>query len=300
MPPTLNKHAQSRRRFLGSAAVTMLAVRLGIAGSARAEPAKESISSVSAFQRGVLMNDATPAASKSPTVVLVHGAWADGSSWAGVIPVLEAAGVAVVAPANPLRGVSVDAAYLAGVVGRIAGPVLLVGHSYGGVVISNAASQAKNVVGLVYVSAFIPEDGETVLAIANKATDSLLGPALRPAPYPTGAGSKPGTELFVDPASFHAVFCADLPDGQAAIMAATQRPAADVAFGEPTKSPAWKTLPSWAVVGTADKVIGVSGARLMAQRAGAHTTEVDGSHVVMISQPKAVADVILTAVKAVA
>jgi pimeloyl-ACP methyl ester carboxylesterase len=241
------------------------------------------------------MSQSTPTAGGRPTVVLVHGAWADGSSWAGVITALQQAGVAVAAPANPLRSLSGDSAYLASVVGQVAGPVLLVGHSYGGAVITNAASQAGNVAGLVYVAAFIPDEGESVLDLANQATDSLLGPALRPAQYPTGAGSKPGTELFIDPASFQAVFCADLPAAQAAVMAATQRPAADVAFGEPSKTPAWKTLPSWAAVGTADKAVGVTESLMMAQRAGASTVEVDASHVIMTSQPKAVSDLIHTA-----
>jgi pimeloyl-ACP methyl ester carboxylesterase len=165
-------------------------------------------------------------------------------------------------------------------------------------VITNAASQVDNVVGLVYVSAFIPDEGETILALSELATDSLLGPALRPAQYPTG-GAEPGAEFYIDPASFHEVFCADLPAEQAAVMAVSQRPGADVGFAEPTQNPAWKTLPSWAVVATADNAIGPTGAALMAQRSGAEVTEIDASHVVMMSQPQAVADVILTAVTAV-
>jgi pimeloyl-ACP methyl ester carboxylesterase len=239
-----------------------------------------------------------PAESAGPTVVLVHGSFADASGWAGVISILQAAGLNVMAPANPLRGLSADTAYIASVVSQVDGPVLLGAHSYGGAVITNAASQVDNVVGLVYVSAFIPDEGETILDLAGQATDSLLGPALLPAQYPTG-GAEPGTEFYIDPASFHEVFCADLPAEQAAVMAVSQRPGADVGFGEPTTNPAWKTLPSWAVVGTGDYTIGPSGALLMAQRSGAEVTEIDASHVLMISQPQVVADVILNAITAV-
>ena len=202
-----------------------------------------------------------PAAAAGPTVVLVHGSFADASGWAGVISILQAAGLNVMAPANPLRGLSADTAYIASVVSQIDGPVLLAAHSYGGAVITNAASQVDNVVGLVYVSAFIPDEGETILALSEQATDSLLGPALRPAQYPTG-GAEPGTEFYIDPASFHEVFCADLPAEQAAVMAVSQRPGADVGFGEPTQNPAWKTLPSWAVVATADNAIGSHRSRI--------------------------------------
>jgi pimeloyl-ACP methyl ester carboxylesterase len=241
----------------------------------------------------------TPGGTPRPTVVLVHGAFADASSWAGVIAILQGSGVDLVAPANPLRGLTADAAYIASVVSQIDGPVLLTAHSYGGAVITNAASQVDNVVGLVYVAAFIPDEGETILALASQATDSLLGPALRPAQYPSAGGGEPGTEFYIDPASFHEVFCADVPAEQAAIMAASQRPGADVGFGEPTANPAWKTIPSWAIVGTADNAIGPSGAAQMAARSGAVVTEVDASHVVMVSRPQAVADVIVAALAAV-
>lgn len=245
------------------------------------------------------MTEATPGASGAPTIVLVHGAFADGSGWSGVIAALTDHGLSVVAPSNPLRGIADDAAYIASFVQQVEGPVLLVGHSYGGAVITNAASRAENVVGLVYVGAFLPDDGETLQALAASATDSLVGPALRPAPYPTGDGATK-MEFSIDPASFHDVFCADVPDAQAEVMAITQRPLSELAFSEPTRDPAWKALPSWAVFGSADTVIGVTGLRAMAERANADAVEVDGaSHVVMISQPRAVTDVILAAVDAV-
>lgn len=246
------------------------------------------------------MTDATPTSATGPlTVVLVHGAFADASSWAGVIPILQAAGVAVLAPANPLRGISHDSAYIASVVSQIPGPVLLVGHSYGGAVITNAGALADNLRGLVYVCAFIPDEGETLQDLAAQATDSLVLPALRPASYPTTPDSAPGAEFTISPEAFHAVFCADLTAEQAAIMAVSQRPLAEVSFSEKTQNPAWKSSPSWAVISPRDVVIGPSGERLMAERSGATIIELDASHVVMLSQPQGVADVILTAAKAV-
>ena len=199
------------------------------------------------------------------------------------------------APANPLRSVASDAAYIASVVNQIPGPVLLVGHSYGGVVISNASPQAANVIGLVYVCAFIPDEGEALQTLAEQSTDSLLAPALRPAQYPTGEGQEPGVELYIDQAAFHDVFCADLPAEQAAIMAVSQRPGSALGFGEPSGPVGWKTLPSWALISPNDVTIGPSGERFMAERAGAVIVEVDASHVAMISQPQAVTDLILSA-----
>ena len=236
----------------------------------------------------------SPVAGSTPTVVLVHGAFADASGWSGVISLLQAQGIPTLAPANPLRGVSADAAYVANVVRQIDGPVILVGHSYGGVVITNASTMADNVVGLVYVAAFLPDEGESVQALAEQATDSLLGANLRPAVYPLPDGSE-GHELFIDAAAFHEVFCADLPAEEAAVLAVSQRPGADIGFGEPSGPAGWKTIPSWAVVATADMTIGVSGLRLMAERAGAITVEVDASHLVMMSQPEVVADTIRSA-----
>jgi hypothetical protein len=146
----------------------------------------------------------------------------------------------------------------------------------------------------VYVCAFIPDEGETIQGLAEQSTDSQLGPALRPAQYPSG-GDEPGIELYIDPAQFHAVFCADLPAEQAAIMAVSQRPGAAAGFGEPSGPVGWKTLPSWALISPNDLTIGGSGLRFMAERAGAVIAEVDASHVAMISQPEATADLILSA-----
>jgi pimeloyl-ACP methyl ester carboxylesterase len=239
-------------------------------------------------------NAATPL-----TVVLVHGAFADASSWTGVIERLQAGGVQVVAPANPLRGISIDSAYIASVLDQIPGPVLAVGHSYGGAVITNAATRARNVVGLVYVAAFATDEGERLSDAESTSKDSVLNTVLVPLHYPTGQGAETAVEFAINPAHFHDAFAADLPAEQTAVMAATQRPAAELAFSEPSGVPAWKTLPAWTVVATGDKAAGSDVIRSMARRAGATITEVEGSHVIMISQPQAVTDVILTAVAAV-
>jgi pimeloyl-ACP methyl ester carboxylesterase len=284
-------------RLAGAGAVAVIATtHIGISQGA-AQPLR---SSNVTTQEGIIMSTASPTANNSPlTVVLVHGAFADASGWAGVIAALAGNGPTIVAPPNPLRGVSADSAYIASFLQQIKGPVLLVGHSYGGAVITNAASRVDNVLGLVYVDAFLPDQGETLQELAANAKDSLIFPALRPVQYPNGNGAKPATEFLIDPASFHSVFCADVSDAQATVMAITQRPLSEVAFGEATQNPAWKKLPSWAVIGAADKVIGVTGLHAMAKRANAATVELDGaSHVSMISQPQAVADVIANAITA--
>jgi pimeloyl-ACP methyl ester carboxylesterase len=228
------------------------------------------------------------------TVVLVHGAFADGSSWAGVIGRLHARGVQVTAVANPLRGISIDSAYVASVLDQIEGPVLAVGHSYGGAVISNAATGKANVVGLVYVAAFAPDENETLNDVTASSKDSVLGTALVPRQYPIEGGQ--AIEFFIDPAKARDAFAADLTDEQAALIAAIQRPVSELGFSEPSGPPAWKALPSWAVVATSDRAAGTDVVRAHAERAGATITEVDGSHVIMVSQPQVVTDVIEAAI----
>ena len=235
----------------------------------------------------------------TPTVVLVHGAFADASSWNGVIPILQANGVQVTAPPNPLRGIAHDSAYIASVFAQIEGPVLAVGHSYGGAVITNAAADAKNVIGLVYIAAFAPDEGELLGAVEAGSKDSVLNSALVPRQYPTTDGAQ-ATEFYIDPSKARDAFAGDLSDQQAALIAATQRPVSELAFSEPNGSPAWKHLPAWAVVATGDKAAGTDVVRSMAERAGAKITEVEGSHVIMVSQPQAVTSVILEAMAAVA
>jgi pimeloyl-ACP methyl ester carboxylesterase len=233
--------------------------------------------------------------SPSPlTVVFVHGAFADSSSWTGVLERLQANNVQVVAAANPLRGISIDSAYVASVFNQIQGPVLAVGHSYGGAVISNAATRARNIVGLVFVAAFAPDEGERLGEVTGTSKDSVLNSALVPHQYPTGNGT--ATEFSIDPAKARDAFAADLSDKQAAIIGTIQRPVSELAFSEPSGVPAWKTLPSWAVVATSDRAAGTDVVRAHAERAGATITEVDGSHVIMISKPEVVAEVIQSAI----
>jgi pimeloyl-ACP methyl ester carboxylesterase len=236
---------------------------------------------------------------RQPTIVLVHGAFADGSSWNSVIERLQHQECSVIAPAVPLRGLAADSAYLASVVNQLDGPVLLVGHSYAGALITNAASDAANVVGLVFVAAFAPDTDERLGDVAATSKDSLLGTAQVQHEYPTGPGGETAPEFLVDPARFREVFAADLPAEQAAVLAATQRPVAAAAFSDVSGPPAWKALPSWALVATADKAAGSDLVRSMAKRAGAEIVEVDASHVVMVSQPQAVTELILKALHAV-
>jgi pimeloyl-ACP methyl ester carboxylesterase len=239
------------------------------------------------------MND-----SDSPTVVLVHGAFADGSSWSGVIERLTTRGITTVAVANPLRGVSADSAYLASVLSQTPGPIILVGHSYGGALISNAATGNENVVALVFVAAFAPDEGEVLGQVEAGSKDSVLNSALIPRQYPTADGGS-ATEFFIDPAKARDAFAGDVSDQQAVLIAAVQRPVAELAFGEPSGPPAWKEKPCWAVVATGDKAAGTDVVRSMAERTGATITEVEGSHVIMISRPDVVADVIMEAVSTV-
>jgi pimeloyl-ACP methyl ester carboxylesterase len=241
----------------------------------------------------------TETSSASPTVVLVHGAFADAGSWAPVVERLLAAGVKVQALVNPLRSLAGDSAYVASAIAQIPGPVLAVGHSYGGASITNAATGTANVVGLVFVAGFAPDEGESLGEIEGTSRDSALGPALLPAQFPTGSGTEPATELYVNPASFREVFAGDLPEAQAAVLGASQRPVAASAFDEKSGVPAWKTLPSWAVVATGDKAAGADVVLMMAKRANADIVELEGSHLIMISQPQAVTDVILGALRSV-
>ena len=272
--------------------MTIVAAQLGMIGCANEQPGETQGNET----QGAVMSEETTTADAPLTVVLVHGAFADATGWSGVVERLQAQGVQVTAPVNPLRGITIDSAYIASLLDQIPGPVIAVGHSYGGAVISNAATNAKNVAGLVYVAAFAPDEGETLGGIEQDSKDSVLNTALVPLQYPTGEGSETAVEFAIDPEKFHDAFAADLPEEQTAVMAATQRPAAELAFSEPNGKPAWKTLPSWAVVPSGDKAAGADVLRSMAERAGATTTEVEGSHVIMISQPQAVTDVILNAV----
>jgi pimeloyl-ACP methyl ester carboxylesterase len=230
----------------------------------------------------------------------VHGAFADSAGWNDVVARLLADGIKAQAVSNPLRGLHADAAYVASALAQIPGPVLAVGHSYGGAVITNAALRAGNVVGLVYVAAFAPDEGESLLEIEADSRDSVLSSALVELRYPTGDDDATEVEFAIDPDRFHDSFAADVSEEQARILAATQRPISARGFGEPTRTPAWRNLPSWAVIPTGDKAAGTDVIRRMAERAGAKVTEAEGSHIIMITQPEVVTDVIRQALGAVA
>ena len=236
----------------------------------------------------------------SPTVVLIHGAFADASGWGGVITRLAAAGYTSYAPANPLRSVSGDAAYVRSFLSTIEGDVVLVGHSYGGAVITNAAVGADNVKALVYIAAFALDEGESAgagTALGSDGPPPDLTQVVDIRPFPD-AGEGNG-DAYLKVAIFPQAFCQDLPAELAAVMAAGQRPAALATLVEPSGPPAWKTVPSWYLVASEDRVIPPAAERVMGARAGATVVEIDSSHVAMISHPDEVTALIRQAIDAV-
>jgi pimeloyl-ACP methyl ester carboxylesterase len=277
----MNTHSSKRRplvALVGAAVAAVLALGAG-ASVAQADPG----------------HDVAHRPAEKPTVVLVHGAFADASGWGGVITKLQKDGYPVLAVANPLRGLASDSAYVRSIVDSIDGDVVLVGHSYGGGVITNAATGADNVDALVYTAAFAPDEGET-LAEAND-PEQYPGGGLSPdslvlRPYPGGV------DATLDPAQFRQIFAADLPERQTDIMAATQRPANLAVLDEPSGEPAWKTIPSWYQVSNQDKALSPVVQRFFAQRMGAHTTSIDASHAGYISHSTKTANLIETAVRA--
>jgi pimeloyl-ACP methyl ester carboxylesterase len=271
---------KARLALVGAAVAALVAVPAGVA----------------AASTGSLAHPAGnhPASAAKPTIVLEHGAWADGSSWDGVVTRLQQAGYTVDVPPNPLRGVSSDSAYLASYLATVPGPVVLVGHSYGGFVTTNAATGDKNVKALVYVDAYIPAQGDTINSINAEFPGSQLTPAaLNFVPSPGGV-----TDVYVKPALFRGIFANDLPAGQAAVLAATQEPIAASALTDVSGPPAWAAIPSWDVIGTADHAIPPAAQEFMAARAHAKVTKVDASHLSMISQPGTVTNVIEEAARA--
>ncbi|MFC9328840.1 alpha/beta fold hydrolase [Kitasatospora sp. NPDC057015] len=229
-----------------------------------------------------------------PTIVLEHGAFADASGWNAVIQSLQKRGYTVLAPANPLRGLTGDTEYLRSFLSTLTGPVVLVGHSYGGAVITGAATGNPAVKALVYIAAYAPQEGESVAqatALGGGASELLQHVVARP--FPEAA---PGdADAYLDPAYFRQLFAQDLPAAQAAQLAAAQRPAAFATLLQPAAAPAWRTVPSWYLVARDDRVIPPQAERAMAARAHAHTVEIDSSHAAMISHPRAVTDLILDA-----
>src|SRR3954466_7185697 len=228
-----------------------------------------------------------------PTVILVHGAFGDASSWRSVFEHLDSDEYNVLAAAIPLRGVASDVSYLGAVIDQLDGPVVLVGHSYSGCVIT-AAGASDKVAGLVYVAGFVPDEGESIVDLQSRFPSLAMGNFLQPRPLPDGSA-----ELSVDPDRFHAVFCADVRDDVAEFMAHAQRPLGATAFEEPAAAAAWHSKPSWGVFGTADRPIAPQLHRFSYDRAGSKVTEVEGaSHFVMLSHPDAVVGVIREAVTA--
>ena len=271
---TLSRRARARLVLLVALLVALLTVPFA-AGTAASTPSK--------------------ADGPKPTIVLVHGAWADSSGWNDSVQKLQREGYTAIAVATPLRSLHGDAAYLSSVLASIPGPIVLVGHSYGGMVLTNAATGNPNVKALVYIAAFAPDEGEKQIDLIRKNPGSQIGPdTLTVRPYPGGLDS------YITPSVFHRVFAHDVPKSTAAVMAATQRPFDLAILEELSGSPAWKTIPSWYLIATDDRAIPPATQRFMADRAGATTVEVRASHVPMISQPRAVTNLILDAARAVA
>jgi pimeloyl-ACP methyl ester carboxylesterase len=288
----------STRQNTRRSVLRSLAVVAALAVTAVVGPSAIGSSAIGSAATNPHAAPATHSAPK-PTVVLVHGAWADSSSWDGVVERLQHDGYTVDVPPNPLRGLAVDSAYIAAFLHSIAGPIVLVGHSYGGV-ITNAATGNPNVKALVYIDAFAPDQGETVFQLAGAQPGSAVAVAdpttvFSLVPVPGG-----DVDLHVLPSVFPGAFANDLPARTAATLAATQRPFALSAGSEPSGVPAWRTIPSWYLVGTVDNVIPPAERRVMAKRAHAHTVEVRASHLSMISQPGAVTGLVESATRSTA
>jgi pimeloyl-ACP methyl ester carboxylesterase len=232
-----------------------------------------------------------------PTIVLVHGAWADATGFDREIRALQARGFRAIGFANPLRGLSSDATYLADFMRSLTGPIVLVGHSYGGAVISNAATGNDQVKALVYFNGWMPDEGESIQQLLERSEGSLVGPAIRPVPFTSQDGSE-GADLYLDAEAFHEAFAADVDRATSDVMAATQRPWNGAAFGAPSGPPAWKTLPCWYLLGAEDRAIPPATQRFMAERANATIEEVPASHASMVSQPEAATQLVLQAVQA--
>jgi pimeloyl-ACP methyl ester carboxylesterase len=230
-----------------------------------------------------------------PTILLVHGGWDNSTGWNDVVAKLQGRGFKVVAPANPLRDLASDSAYISSVLDTIEGPIVLVGHSYGGAVITNAAVGHENVKALVYIAGFAPEAGESLFQLVTMNPGSEIGPTtLTTRPYPLANGGE-GTDLYLTKQGFRTAFAGDLPQRTTDLMFATQRPFSQEAFVSLSGSPAWKSIPSWYLVASEDHAIPPATQRFMANRAGAHTREVKSSHVPQIPRPDAATRIILEA-----
>ena len=242
----------------------------------------------------------TRMAAETPTIVLVHGAWADATGFDAEIRALQDRGYSAIGFGNPLRDLAGDAAYLTEFLRTLSGPIVLVGHSYGGNVISTAAIGNEQVQALVYLNGWMCDVGESQQQLLERFEGSLVGPSIRPVPFTNPDGSE-GTDLYLAPEAFREAFAADVDPETAAVMAAAQRPYAAAAFAAtPSAPPAWNTLPCWYLLGTEDKAIPPALQRFMAERANATIVEVPASHVSFVSQPEAAIELILRAVEATA
>jgi pimeloyl-ACP methyl ester carboxylesterase len=234
-----------------------------------------------------------------PTVVFVHGAWADNSGFDGSIRALRGQGFRAIGASNPLRDLRSDAAYVAALLRSIEGPIVMVGHSYGGAVMSNAATGNDQVQALVYINGWVPDEGESLIELAQLNEGSLVADSLRPVQYKNADGSDV-VDLYIDQEKFRAAFAGDVDAETAQVMAVAQRPFTETAFGAASGPVAWRSVPSWYLLGTEDRAIPPATQRYMAERAKASIVEIAASHASMVSQPDAVTELILTAVNATA
>ena len=274
------RHASRRIAALTAAAAAAgLLVTAGIASSAPAS--------------------AGTASGPKPSIVLVHGAWADSSSWDAVVSQLQHDGYTVYVPPNPLLGITYDSAYIRDFLDTISGPIILVGHSYGGAVITNAATGDKQVKALVYVDAFAPAQGQTIGQLVSAYPGSCVLPAANVTAQPYPGAPAGAVDVYIKQDVFPSCMANGLPASEASQLAATQRPLTSRALTQPSGVPGWKTIPSWAVIGTADHAIPPAELLAMAQQAHARITVIPGApHLAMISNPGIVTRVILAAVHA--
>jgi pimeloyl-ACP methyl ester carboxylesterase len=279
----ITRHSAGGIRGLFAAVSVLLTLATGLTSAVTAGPS----------------HDEPASSAAKPTIVLVHGGWADSSGWNKEIARLQERGYPVIAVANPLRGLAADAAYVRSVLQTIAEPIVLVGHSYGGAVITNAAVGVPNVKALVFIAAFAPDAGESLAGLVTKNPGTQIGPTtLTERPYPLPDGTT-GVDLYINASAFHDAFAGDLPLATTRVMQAEQRPFSVAAFTEASGTPAWTTIPSWYLVTTQDHAIPPATQRFMAKRAHAHITEVPASHVPMISHPGTTTQLILQAAEAI-
>jgi pimeloyl-ACP methyl ester carboxylesterase len=286
-------------RTLARISLAILTALLILLVSVTSSAAQTNISIVQSAQHPVGASAEREPTGTLPTIVLVHGAWDNSTGWNDVVTRLQQRGYLVIAPANPLRDLASDAAYVSSILATIEGPVVLVGHSYGGAVITTAAVGHSNVKALVYIAAFVPDEGESLFQLSALSPGSEIGPsALMPRPYPL-AGGGVGVDLYLTQEAVRTAFAADVPRRVADQMFATQRPLTQAAFASAAGVPAWKTVPSWYLVASDDRTIPPATQRFMAERAGSRTSEVRSSHVAHISQPEQTVRIILDAADAV-